>query len=183
MSKLPLLSVRPNVHGFDGVCTVSMTGNDARRVILGLRGIACTTASGPAELGADPSDGGSPNGAADRERITGGGAGRGPVGIGPGGSWYRRTFVEASREPVNWCDVRETVEIVDTLACVGDTRLWVRVGGAESGGGVDGCANPGGGNWKVDCERIFQSWLVLKLGGESTVLLFERCLFIRGPVS
>lgn len=137
VSKLPLLSGRPNVQGFEGVCTVSMTGNDARRVMLGFLGIACTAASGPAELGVEVCHDGSPNGAADRDLITGGGVGSGPVGTGPGG-WYRRPLVEASREPVNWWEVRDTVEMVETLACVGDTRLWVRVTGADNGGGVDG---------------------------------------------
>ena len=75
VSRLPLLSVLAN--GLLGVLTVSMTGNDANLVILGF--FCRTTASGPFDVG-KAGVGGSPNGAAERERITGGG-----VGMDPGG--------------------------------------------------------------------------------------------------
>ena len=69
----------------------------------------------------------------------------------------------ASSDCVDWWGMRETVDIVETLACVGETRLCVRLGGADKGGGVTGCANPAGGNWNVEdgCEEKVQSCVVL----------------------
>lgn len=138
VSRLPLLSVLAN--GLFGVFTVSMTGSDANLVILGFFGIDCRiTASGPFDVG-KAGVGGSPNGAAERERPIGGGVGRDP------GGWCLLGMAAASSDCVDWWGMRETVDIVETLACVGDTRLCVRLGGADKGGGVDGCANPAGGN-------------------------------------
>ena len=102
-----------------GYDTVSITATDACRVILGFLDIAFGAALRlePFVLGADPL---SLKGIADCERSRGGADGSEPPGDG-----IRRGRTEASSDCVNWCELRELLEIVDALAWVGVPRLCV----------------------------------------------------------
>lgn len=180
---LPLRSSRPRANDRDGVCTVSITATDVCRVMLGFRGMCFSAAAGPLEPGLRPCNVGSRVGAADRERVTTGGVST-CTDEGP-----RRDATAASSECVNWCELREAVEIVDTLECVGDIRSCILLLGVliENAGGVEGwdwdCGgveNEGGGNWKPRDEELQPRSKFRSDGGESTALLLDRWRFAKG---